>query len=236
MQPSSSARRRCQGAATGDQAGILGQAVGRRSTIERWPTPPNACRTQVGACIGGRARNQPPGRAPAPVCPPDRPAGASTSGTRQPPKDRMATLRGDGDPAEHGLPELRADWTEQDLDQVEADRSPRTHAQAFPWVAGAAQIPAIIGTPLVGLLVLRPEYQLGFIFAYIVAIGLGITLFVHFLRKVDIYRYKDKGRHWLGYQISPSHWEDLGGTFLPSLWCVLLSSRYPFFGSPLPVV
>jgi hypothetical protein len=98
---------------------------------------------------------------------------------------------------------LTADWTEQDLEQVDADRSPRTHAQAFPWVADAAQIPAIIGTPLVGLLVLRPDYQLGFIFAYIVAIGLGIMLFVHFLRKVDIYRYKDKGRHWFGYQISP---------------------------------
>jgi hypothetical protein len=98
---------------------------------------------------------------------------------------------------------LTADWSKDELDEIDADRSPKTYAQAFPWVVDAAQIPAVIGTPLVGLLVLRQTYQLGFILGYLVAIGVGITLFVHFLRKVDIYRYKDKGHKLLGYQISP---------------------------------
>jgi hypothetical protein len=98
---------------------------------------------------------------------------------------------------------LKEGWTVPELDEVEGHKSPETYAQAFPWVVDAAQIPSLIGTPLAGLLVLRSTFQLEFITAYFGVIVVGIILFVHFLRVVDIYGYKDKGMELFGYQVSP---------------------------------
>jgi hypothetical protein len=102
-----------------------------------------------------------------------------------------------------GEGKLTEGWTKTELEEIAADRSPETYAQAFPWVVDAAQIPSVIGTPLVGLLVLRRTYQLEFIVLYLLVVVIGIMVFVHFLRKVDIYRYKDRGHKRLGYQVSP---------------------------------
>lgn len=113
-----------------------------------------------------------------------------------------------------GEQHFREGWTEKELEEVDSHRSPNTYAQALPWVVDAAQIPAVIGTPLVGLLVLRKTYQLEFIVAYLSLIIIGIGVFVHFLRKVDISDYPDKGRKVWGYQVSPLA---LGGLALNAL-------------------
>jgi len=88
--------------------------------------------------------------------------------------------------------------------------SPATVGQSLPWAMDASQIPAVIGTPLIALLVLRSTYALQVIVLYLVVIVGGIVLFRFYLKSVKIYAYEQHGKTKLG------HWTPLtiGGVVL----------------------
>jgi hypothetical protein len=112
---------------------------------------------------------------------------------------------------------MTKDWTPDELKDVEAHQSPQTYAQTLPWVVDAAQIPAILGTPLAGIFVLEKKNVLVF---YTAVLGIGAIVFFYFLMKVKAYDYSERGLKLLGYRVSPLA---IGGIIL-NLVCAVLAA------------
>jgi len=98
---------------------------------------------------------------------------------------------------------LEEGWTEKQLNSIEADRAPATHALAAVWAIDASQIPTIVGAPAAGLLILHKAYTKGFLVAYTAMLAFGLIFFFYFLRQVNVLRYKRLGPKVFGYRISP---------------------------------
>jgi hypothetical protein len=90
-------------------------------------------------------------------------------------------------------------WSTQELDQFKPHLSPRTYVLGLPWVVDVAQIPALLGTPLAGIFVLK---HANFILLYTAVLAVGLMVFFYFLQKVAVNKYRELGLKVLGYRVS----------------------------------
>jgi hypothetical protein len=93
-------------------------------------------------------------------------------------------------------------WTSEELASIAPHLSPETQFLGLPWVVDAAQIPALLGTPLVGLFILKPINYVALIVIYTGVLAIGLLIFFYFIQKVPVIDYEDLGLDVLGYRIS----------------------------------
>lgn len=93
-------------------------------------------------------------------------------------------------------------WPAEWLNKIPANLHPATQLQGLPWVVDAVQIPAILGTPLAGLFILKPINYIVLIIVYTGVLAAGLSLFFYFIQKVEPIDYHEKGFERLGYRVS----------------------------------
>jgi hypothetical protein len=89
--------------------------------------------------------------------------------------------------------------TKDELDSIKPNLSPKTYVLGLPWVVDVAQIPALLGTPLAGLFVLKHN---DFLVLYTAVLTAGLMIFFYFLRKVPVNDYRKWGYEVVGYRVS----------------------------------
>lgn len=113
---------------------------------------------------------------------------------------------------------MTSGWTPDLLKKAGIDptMSPHTHVLGLAWVVDVAQIPALLGTPLVGLFILKHHIIL-LIYTAVMAVGIIVFLIFYLMKKITDYdRLNIKYR---GYRVSIV----VGGGILVNLLCAALA-------------
>ncbi len=83
--------------------------------------------------------------------------------------------------------------------EIKPKRSPYTHVLDLGWVADVAQIPALLGTPLVGLFILDRRIIL---LPYTAVLAAGLIVYFGFYLMKEIHTYERFCREYKGYRFS----------------------------------
>jgi hypothetical protein len=99
----------------------------------------------------------------------------------------------------HAEEHVLKSWTPEALGKLKPHRSPETYVLGLPWVVDVAQMPALLGTPISGLFVLK---HTNFLLLYTVVLAIGMVIFFYCLQKVPVNSYGQYAHYVLGYRVS----------------------------------
>jgi hypothetical protein len=113
---------------------------------------------------------------------------------------------------------IMRNWTPELLKQLESDpkTSPKTGILSLTWVVDAAQIPVLLGTPLVGLFALEHHVNV-VLYTAVMAAGIVVFLIVYLIKEITDY---DRLRlEYRGLRLSII----TGGGILVNLVCAVIA-------------
>ena len=94
-------------------------------------------------------------------------------------------------------------WSEGEIRNAPADRSPETHAKVIAWIIDVAQIPAVVCPTIAGVIVSSKAYSDVSWLIYTFLLFLGLVIYHYYKSKINILEYADIGWEIRGYRISP---------------------------------
>jgi hypothetical protein len=109
-------------------------------------------------------------------------------------------------------------WTPELLREAGIDptMSPNTHVLGLAWVVDVAQIPVLLGTPLVGLFILKHHID---VLLYTTVMAAGIIVFLIFYLMKQINDYDRLNIEYRGHRLSLI----TGGGIMVNLLCAVLA-------------
>jgi hypothetical protein len=113
---------------------------------------------------------------------------------------------------------ITRDWTPEMLKLLERDskKSPKTALLSLTWLADAAQIPVLLGTPLVGLFILEHHVNV-VLYTAVMAAGIVVFLIAYLMQEITDY---DRLRlEYRGLRLSII----TGGGILVNLACAVIA-------------
>lgn len=109
-------------------------------------------------------------------------------------------------------------WTPSKLQEtgVAPPESPHTHILGLTWVADVAQIPALLGTPLVGLFILKHHIVI-LLYTGVLAAGLIVFFCFYLMKEIGDYERYSKTYHGFRFTVIT------GGAILVNLVCAAIA-------------